>query len=393
MGFSYALDEGGRSALRGGFGLFFQRTSYTFLTNMFSAGRFSNSFTAQFPTNNIDGGPRTGQFPTDQMLRNGPVVNHALIDSLFPPGSRIRNVGTVRFDNPDREVAWARQYSIGYERELPADMAITVDYIRSEQRNQYMLKELNPGVRDTGLATGRVTRTNPLVGSVGEFAASVVTLINEGWINYNTLQVSLAKRYSHGYSARVSYAYSRGRGSTGSGQADSINSQFLNDLRVDQEVGPTNVDRPHILSINGTFDVPRTGGLKLSGVLQARSGTPFSIIDTTFDADRNGITANEYLPAGSYSGTGDDTITVESAGGRNGARGPNFLSVDFRGGYRFRLPHNRTIDAFVDVFNLTNEPNFANPTGDRRQANFLRVTSIFNGGPTRTVQFNLRYGF
>ncbi len=393
MGFSYALDEGGRSALRGGFGLFFQRTSYTFLTNMFSAGRFSNSFTAQFPTNNIDSGPRTGQFPTDQMLRNGPVVNHALIDTLFPPGSRIRNVGTVRFDNPDREVAWARQYSVGYERGLLADMAITVDYIRSEQRNQYMLKELNPGVRDTGLATGRVTRTNPLVGSVGEFAASVVTLINEGWINYNTLQVSLAKRYSHGYSARVSYAYSRGRGNTGTGQADAINSQFLNDLRVDQEVGPTNVDRPHILSINGTFDVPRTGGLKLSGVLQARSGTPFSITDTTFDADRNGITANEYLPAGSYSGTGDDTITVESTGGRNGARGPNFLSVDFRGGYRFRLPQNRTIDAFVDVFNLTNELNFANPTGDRRQATFLRVTSILNGGPTRTVQFNLRYGF
>ena len=43
---------------------------------------------------------------------------------------------------------------------------------------------------------------------------------------------------------------------------------------------------------------------------------------------------------------------------------------------------------------MTDEPNFANPSGDRRAAaTFLRLTTIFNGGPTRTVQFNVRYGF
>jgi hypothetical protein len=39
LGFSWATDDVGRSAVRGGFGVFYQRTSYTFLTNMFSAGR------------------------------------------------------------------------------------------------------------------------------------------------------------------------------------------------------------------------------------------------------------------------------------------------------------------------------------------------------------------
>src|SRR3546814_10568826 len=51
LGFSWAMDEEGRSALRGGFGVFYQRTSYTFLTPMFSTqARFSNSFVVQFPT-------------------------------------------------------------------------------------------------------------------------------------------------------------------------------------------------------------------------------------------------------------------------------------------------------------------------------------------------------
>ncbi len=125
LGFSWALDEHGRSAVRGGVGVFYQRTSYTFLTNMFSNGRFSDSFTVNFPTNNFDPGPRQGNLPTDPLLVNGPVVNHALLDALFPPGTRVRNAGTVRFDNPDRINAYSRTYSIGYERQVGSTMGIS----------------------------------------------------------------------------------------------------------------------------------------------------------------------------------------------------------------------------------------------------------------------------
>ena len=90
---------------------------------------------------------------------------------------------------------------------------------------------------------------------------------------------------------------------------------------------------------------------------------------------------------------------------RNGARGPNYQRVDFRAGYRIRFAGSRTIDAFLDIFNLTNEPNFANPINvttttnnvdqsDRRlPATFLRITSTLNESPTRTAQINLRFGF
>jgi hypothetical protein len=403
LGFSWALDDEGRSAMRGGFGVFFQRTSYTFLTNMFSAGRFSDSFLVNFPTNNVDPGPRQGNFPTDPMLVNGPTVNHAAIDALYPPGTRVRNSGTVRFDSPDRKNSFSRQYSIGYERQVGRTFGVSVDFIRSEQRGQYILKELNPGVRSTGLATGTVTRTNPLVGSVGEWAASVVTVTNDGSIDYNTVQVGATKRYANRWQGRISYAYSRGRGNTPDGQAVLTQpSQFLDDLRLDTEEGPTNVDRPHIFTASGSFDVPRTGGLKLSAVYSARSGTPYSLVDTNLDSDRNGLTTNEYLPAGTYSGDASrfqDTITVDYKGGRNGARGPNYHRLDFRAGYRIRLGGGRTLDAFLDLFNATNEPNFANPnavnnSSDRRvPATFLVLTQVTDGSPTRTAQINLRFGF
>ena len=394
LGFSWALDDAGKSALRGGFGVFFQRTSYTFLTPMFTNGRFSDSFTQQFPLLNFDPGPRGGNFPTDPMLVNGPNINHAVIDAQFPPGTTIRNTGTVRFDNPDRDLAWSRQYSLGYERQLGTYIGLSADYIRSEQRNQYVLMDLNPPTRAIPLATGGVSRNNPLVGAVGEFASIVNTIVNDGYITYNTFQVSGTKRVSNGWSARLSYAFSRGRGNTPTGQAAVAESQLLGELNLDREYGPTNVDRPHILTVSGSYDVPKTGGLKVSAVYSARSGLPFTLRDTTFDADRNGRTENEYLAPGTYTGVGEDSYTVDYEGGRNGGRGPNYQRLDFRMGYRIRMGGGKTLDAFLDLFNATNEPNFANPNNDRRlTATFMRITQTINESPTRTAQLNFRFGF
>ncbi len=401
LGFAWSLDEAGRSAIRGGAGVFYQRTSYTFLTNMFSNGRFSRSFNASFPTNNFDTGPRQGVLPTDPFLINGATVNRTLLNAQFPAGARTRNGGTVRFDNPNRVNAFSRTYSIGYERQLSTTIGASVDFIRSEQRNQYVLKELNPLVRQGTLATNANTRTNPLIGTVGEWAASVQTIEPVGEINYNSIQFSGTKRYANNWQARISYAYSRGRGNLPTGQADLAESQFLGDLNLDNEYGPTNVDRPHILTLTGSYDVPRTGGLKLSGVFRARSGTPISLRNTTFDNDRNGSTNNEYLAAGSYTGAGPDAsaphiipYTVEYNGGRAGTRGPDYAQFDLRGGYRIRLGGARTLDAFLDVFNVTNRANFANPSVDQRlPATFLRLRDVSDEGPTRTAQLNFRFGF
>jgi hypothetical protein len=166
-------------------------------------------------------------------------------------------------------------------------------------------------------------------------------------------------------------------------------------LNLDQAEGLTSQDRPHLLSMNASVLVPKTRGLQVSGVLQYNSGTPFTLTDSTTDPNRNG-NFEEPLPAGTYSGAAGnpDAVTVENSAGIRGARGPSYFLINMRGGYRFRLPHGRELQAHVDVFNVTNHANFNTPNGDRRDAaTFLILRSILNGGPTRTAQFNLKYTF
>ena len=99
------------------------------------------------------------------------------------------------------------------------------------------------------------------------------------------------------------------------------------------------------------------------------------------------------LPAGDYSGTGADSITVHSDGGRNGARGPDFFQLDTRFGYKFRFKGERTLDVFTEIFNLTNYSNFATPSGDRRATDFLVLTALRTGALPRVVQFGARMAF
>jgi hypothetical protein len=54
----------------------------------------------------------------------------------------------------------------------------------------------------------------------------------------------------------------------------------------------------------------------------------------------------------------------------------------------------RTLDLFVEQFNVTNRSNFTNPSGDRRvPQTFLVPTALVGGGFPRQLQLGVRLGF
>lgn len=381
-GFAYMLDQDGKSVIRGGWGVYFQRTLFTTTSPYSLNGVYSDSFTATFPANNRDAGPSAGRLPTEAMLLTYPVVNRSLLNQLFPVGTLQRNVGTVRLDDPNRHNPYTHQFSIGYERQLGGQMSVSVDYLRKQLRDMLVQVDLNPGLRVNTTRTGTVNRPDP------NFVSSVITSQNLGWQNYDSLLVAVEKRFSRGYSFRTAYTYGKSWGNIASNNAANP-MQVGDQLNLDLNEQPSSVDRPHNLVVSGTLEVPHTGGLRVSGITRYTSGAAFTIADSSADPNRNGVLTDP-LPAGTYSGTGPNAITVDNKGGINGARLPDVFVLDVRLGYRIKAGANRTLEVYGDILNSTDFVAFTGISGDRRLAEFLRPTT---SGAARALQIGARYAF
>lgn len=394
VGFTRSLDDQGRSVIRGGYGIFYNRTLLGAIDDVLEFSKFTSSAVVQFPNDAADPGPSRGQFPTDPFLVNGPVINTALLNALYPPGSVRRNRGVVIFDSPDRRTPYAHQMTVGYTRQIGASMAVSADYVRSANRDMFLARNLNPMIRANTSRTGPITRVDAF-GVLGEtYNQQVWVMENTGENDYDALNLQLEKRMSNNWSGRISYSLGYSRG-TAENQADKNQLQVLTDLRLDDWYGPSQVDRRHILAVSGQVDVPKTFGANVSATLRYMSGAPFTIHDTSIDANQNGELFDP-LPSGTYSGSALNAMTdVESDGGRNGARGPDYLQLDIRAGWRIRARQNQALNIFLDIFNVTNRANFDNPSGDRRiPATFLVLTNLRGGGGfPRQAQVGVRYQF
>ena len=404
IGFSWNPGGTGASVVRGGFGTFYDKTHFELIGGLYTNTVFATSFTRNFPLAGIDPGPRSGQLPTDPFLVNGPVVNRELLAAMFPNGVSLKNTG-ASWDNPDRRVPYTHQVTLGYERQLGSVVSVSADYVHAFARDLLISRDLNPGLRGSTAVTSPVVRQGSAELSAAldalratypgftPFSTGVSMPVNAAQTDYDAVMMQVEKRYANSWSARVAYTLSYARGNTTSSGVPGSGFQVLDDLNLDLNEGPTSFDQRHNLVVSGTALVPRTKGMTFSWVARALSGTPFSLTNANIDPDRNG-SQSEPLPSGDYSGEGEDAFSVDGyESKRNGAYGPGFFKLDVRAGYRFNLGSGRTLDASVDVFNVTNRVNFSNPTGNQASANFLVLTGYSTSTTPRTAQFGLRFGF
>jgi hypothetical protein len=396
IGVTHAFDERGRSVLRGGYGMFYNRTILGAIDDALEFSKMTASNVINFPNASADPGPAAGRLPTDPLLVNGPVVNRALLNQMFPAGTLLRNRGVVIYDSPGRQQPFAHQATIGYARELTPAVAVNVDYVHTANEDMFLARNLNPMSRINTSRTGALTRADAF-GVLGElYSERVWVMENTGHNTYDALNVSLEKRYANGWSGRVSYSLSKSFG-TAENQADKNTYQVGTDLRLDRWEGPSSVDRRHILALNGRAEVPKTGGMTLAATLRYMSGSPFTIFNSNIDVDQNGELTDP-SPAGSYDGTqpGATLMTgVKNDGGRNGAIGPDYFQLDVRAGWRTAIHGRQNAEVFIDIFNVTNRANFDNPSGDERlRSTFLVLTNLRGGGGfPRQAQFGIRYTF
>jgi hypothetical protein len=407
LGVTYDTGDG-KAVVRGGYGRFFERQHLELIGGLWTATPYRASSTFTFPVSGPDLGPRNGQFPTDPFLVNGPVINPAQVAALAASGSVLQATGAT-WDNPDRQAPHTDQFTIGYERQIATDMSVSADYVYNRQRDMLMAINLNPNQRSnanvnasTLTRIGSPTLTTAFAAlqaahpTIVPFSGAVNELVNTGEVNDNALMLQLKKRYSHNFSAQVSYAYGHSRGNTSGNGAPASNFQVGQEMHLELNEGPTDFDVKHNLTVSGTALVPHTYGLNVSWVARALSGSPFSLTNSSVDPDLNGIQA-EPLAAGNYTAAAgsSDTFTLKDyKAERDGARGPGFFELDMRVGYRFPLSKNRRVEIAADVFNLTNHVNYANPGGNQNTAStFLVLTGYSTSYTPRKLQLGARIQF
>jgi hypothetical protein len=363
--------------------------------------------------------------------------------------------------------------AIAFNQGYDLNDAATPDYIYQRFNQAYVAAgsprgPLNPGAtaREQGLGKA-FGFTDPLTGQVnlnfGTPATSSTTsamipfearapilgfnipeallLQSNGNSIYHGLQLALQKRFAQGLQFRAAYTLSKAidtsssdPGSTaGGGRPDVPNAGFVvqgnqRDLRSNRAL--SDFDRTHRFALSYSYELPSFGsasrlaqGWRISGFVQAQSGSPFSI----FFPEPEGNTPAALASLGNGSGglyrlgfgrpnlapgytlddlreTGADETTayfnkaaLASPGGgfgnlgRNVLRGPGQVRFDLALSKETKLTERVGFELRAEMFNLFNNVNFAQPSGDLSDSEFGQITNTV-GGP-RTMQFGLRVNF
>ena len=110
-------DEG-RSLLRSGWGLFYDKVNFGMVVDFDRNGIYSNSFAAQFPADRIDPGPRAGQMPDQPDAGQRPRRQPDPPRPAVPARSGGSQHGRGLARRPEPDMPSIQQISLGYQRQL-----------------------------------------------------------------------------------------------------------------------------------------------------------------------------------------------------------------------------------------------------------------------------------
>jgi hypothetical protein len=236
-------------------------------------------------------------------------------------------------------------------------------------------------------------RPNPAFGTI-ELKSSD----GESW--YRAFIFELRRNFRSGFSLQSSYTYSRNEDTT---QASTFFSDSTNGTTVafpefnpDYNKGPSDWNTPHNWVLNAVWDVPFArdaggmkeavlGGWQLTGISIMRSGQPLTVfvqgnrsrsqwspsISPTSGLDRADLAPGR-TPEDAVLGDPDQwfdptAFALQPMGtlgnsARGAFRGPNLRTVDVSATKRIQLHGEARLEIRVEVFNIFNRENFANPT-------------------------------
>ena len=371
VGFSWDPTGHGKTAVRGGFGVFYSPMLTGAALGMASNYQQSfnfNFFDLLFGTRTCT--PSYGlTYPVPDPL---PTCNPPLPANVTGLDQNIRDT-------------YSMHWSFGVQQELIRNTVLEVSYVGNRGVKlpagaAYAGEELN-----LSPFAGAPNQISPKFGQIRRFG----NFINS---DYHALQASLRRRVAKGVNVDANYTWAHELDDA----VNILTGAYQNSHNPNLDYASGDIDVRHNFTLGAVWDLPtaswlpkRLGqGWQISSLLQARSGLPYTIaLAAPFfgtDQIRPNLVPGVSVHPSNYS-VPDNQLNPGAFSappngkygdlGRNTGRGPGFTQWDASFAKTTQLTEKLRLQFRGELFNLFNHPNFANPISFLNDANFGKSTA------------------
>jgi len=379
VGFSYDPFGKGKTAIRGGAGVYFDQPVTNIVSGLASNPPFS--YAVDF-TSNVNLAA-----PFSQPVTGTPTVAAQAVDPNFKSGRLV-------------------SYNLNIQQDV-AGMTVQAAYVGSQGRHLRINGDYNQGINFV----------RPIAGY-----SSINMNQSTSNSNYNGMWLSVDRKLAKGLTFSSSYTFSRSIDTNSVGSSNPEVQDFRN---LGLERARSDFDATHRFVLSGTYLLPfkaeggalsrLVNGWSASPILNLQSGNPFSPVLPNLGAagfssgsllnfDRPDVVLGQKIqldnPAPEkFFNTAAFVQHLNGFGnaGRNIIEGPGFSNVDLSIAKNTLIKESVNLQFRAETFNLFNHPNFAQPNRTFTSSDFGRITATRTArgdlGSSRQIQFGLKLTF